>query len=454
MLLFALDAYVKVSFSSKPRCKPTSSAELFGFSSADFKPPSLISLTPSSPCSSPAPRRLSSSFVPPNEPVKASKQLSWLSLQGRLVGAEEATSAECIGGGLGLEERMTWDMFSPVQRVLVVAVISVAVANSKKNQEILRLQNSAEIRDQVLSAMQEELDSLCEQVNYFEDKSDDMCQRSSGESFSGSIKYGGCGCPPCDFHQLPYDDMMGSAISEFFKWEDTFKYQPCQPEEHRMSNLSDWAPSVNSAIDIQLQLDNEQDIYNLRRECEEKDTTMKELSSSLDSSKLVSPQRISELEDIIRRKNTLITKLKKDKMIFEQKVLRLTMLTSSRRARQLPLLNDNMLYDMANTTSPSSSDSDSPSRVKHQVCTPTSQLSKVESSYHSSMGDQESGKVSSSNEFLRSIDKHRNPQPATQKILVKNSSCSSRGDQKSKHTKTSTMLRRSTARRHVSRLDQ
>lgn len=56
--------------------------------------------------------------------------------------------------------------------------------------------------------MQEELDSLCEQVNYFKDKSDDMCQRSPGESVSGSINYGGCGCQPCDFHQLPYDDMM------------------------------------------------------------------------------------------------------------------------------------------------------------------------------------------------------------------------------------------------------
>lgn len=45
---------------------------------------------------------------------------------------------------------------------------------------------------------------------------------------------------------------QGSAISEFSKWEDTFKYQSCQPEERRMSNLSDWAPSVNSTIDIQV----------------------------------------------------------------------------------------------------------------------------------------------------------------------------------------------------------
>lgn len=366
------------------------------------------------------------------------------------MGAEEATSAKAIGGGLGLEERMGWEMFSPVQRVLVVAVIAVAVANSKKNQEILRLKSSVEIRDQVLSAMQEELDSLCEQVNYFKDKSDDMCQRSSGESFSGSIKYGGCGCRPCDFHQLPYDDVMGSAITEFSKWEDTFKYQPCQPEERRMSNLSDWAPSVNSTIDIQLQLDNEQDIYNLRKECEEKDATINELSLSLDSSKLVNSKRISELEDIIRRKNTLITKLKKDKVILEQKVLRLTMLTSSRRTRKLPLLNDNVLYDMANTTSPSSSDSDSPFRVKHQACALTSQISNVPNSCYSSMGDQKLGKFNSSNESLRSADKLRSPQPASQKILVKKSICSSMGDQKAEHTKTSTLLRRSTGRHHAS----
>ncbi|KAL8099523.1 hypothetical protein AgCh_031964 [Apium graveolens] len=414
-------------------------ADEFGFSAADLKPPSSISLTPFT--SSPAPRRLSSSFVPPNEPVRAAKQLSWLSFQGRLIGAEEATSAKAIGGGLGLEEKMGWAMFSPMQRVLVVAVIGVAVASSKKNQEILRLKSSVQIRDQVLSAMQEELDSLCEQINYFKDKSDDMCQRSSG----------GCGCRPCDFHQLPYDDMMGSAISEFSKWEDTFKYQSCQPEERRMSNLSDWAPSVNSTIDIQLQLDNEQDIYNLRKECEEKDATINELSSSLDSSKLVSSKMISELEDIIRRKNTLITKLKKDKMILEQKVSRLTMLSSSGRTRQLPLLNDNMLYDMANTTSPSSSDSDSPSRVKHQACAPASQISKVQSSYYSSMGDQKSGKVSSSTESLRLADKLRSPQSASsQKILGKKSSCSSMGDQKAEHNKTSTLLRRSTGRHHVS----
>lgn len=133
-----------------------------------------------------------------------------------------------------------------------------------------------------------------------------------------------------------------------------------------------------------------------------------------------------------------------------KQVLRLTVLSSSGRTRQLPLLNDNMLYDMANTTSPSSSDSDSPSRVKHQACAPTSQISKVQSSYYSSTGDQKSGKVSSSTESLRSADKLRSPQPACQKILGKKSTCSSMGDQKAEHNKTSTLLRRSTGRHNLS----
>lgn len=130
-------------------------------------------------------------------------------------------------------------------------------------------------------------------------------------------------------------------------------------------------------------------------------------------------------------------------------VLRLTMLTSSRRARQLPLLNDNLLYDMANTTSPSSSDSDSPSRVKLQACDPRSQISKAQSSYYSSIGDQNSGKVCSPNISLKSADKHRSPQSASQEILVKKSSCSSMGDQKARQAKTSTLLRRSTGRHQL-----
>lgn len=62
------------------------------------------------------------------------------------MGAEDATSAKRIGGGLGHEEAVAWDMFSPMHRVLVVAVIAVAAANAKKNRLIVQLKKSVEIR--------------------------------------------------------------------------------------------------------------------------------------------------------------------------------------------------------------------------------------------------------------------------------------------------------------------
>lgn len=67
--------------------------------------------------------------------------------------AEEATSARAIGGGggcgggfLGREEAAAWELFSPVQRVLLVAVIGVAVAESRKNRLIAQLRSSVELR--------------------------------------------------------------------------------------------------------------------------------------------------------------------------------------------------------------------------------------------------------------------------------------------------------------------
>lgn len=128
----------------------------FGFSSATsfFKrPPSLVSLSPFTPSASPAPRRLSSCFTQPSQPVRAKRQLAWVSLQGRLVGAEEGSSARAIGGGLSPEEAVAWDLFTPVQRVLVVAVIGAAAsaANSKKNKRISELEKSVQLRVRFLS---------------------------------------------------------------------------------------------------------------------------------------------------------------------------------------------------------------------------------------------------------------------------------------------------------------
>ncbi|KAJ4848192.1 hypothetical protein Tsubulata_031880, partial [Turnera subulata] len=47
---------------------------------------------------------------------------------------------------------------------LVVAVIGVAVAESKKNRLVLQLKKSVELRDQMLLGMQKKLDNLCEQL--------------------------------------------------------------------------------------------------------------------------------------------------------------------------------------------------------------------------------------------------------------------------------------------------
>jgi hypothetical protein len=108
-------------------------------------PPALVSLAP---FSSPSPRRLSTcGFAQPSYPVPVPpKRMAWMSLQGRLINAEEASSARAVGGGLSRDEAIAWELFSPVQRFLIVAVIGVAAAESKKNRLILRLTKSVELR--------------------------------------------------------------------------------------------------------------------------------------------------------------------------------------------------------------------------------------------------------------------------------------------------------------------
>lgn len=76
----------------------------------------------------------------------ARKKLAWISLQGRLVGAEEATSARAVGGGLTLEEAAAWELFSPMQRVLAVAIVAAAAKESRNGRVISKLQRSVEIR--------------------------------------------------------------------------------------------------------------------------------------------------------------------------------------------------------------------------------------------------------------------------------------------------------------------
>lgn len=71
-----------------------------------------------------------------------------MSLQGRLVGAEEASSAMAVdpNGVLSAEEAAAWELFTPVERVLTVAVVGAAAANSKKSEQISKLQKSVELR--------------------------------------------------------------------------------------------------------------------------------------------------------------------------------------------------------------------------------------------------------------------------------------------------------------------
>ena len=102
----------------------------------------LVSLAPFS--STPSARRLSSNFAQPSRPIVSAKRLAWVSLQGRLVNAEEASSAKTVG--LSRAEAVAWELFTPIQRFLIVAVIGVAVAESKKNRLIWQLTEAVELR--------------------------------------------------------------------------------------------------------------------------------------------------------------------------------------------------------------------------------------------------------------------------------------------------------------------
>lgn len=68
-------------------------------------------------------------------------KFAYISLDGRLINAELATSATSIGGRLGDKEAQAWEDFAPMQRVLIVAVSAAvaAAAKHKNSKEIKRL---------------------------------------------------------------------------------------------------------------------------------------------------------------------------------------------------------------------------------------------------------------------------------------------------------------------------
>ncbi|XP_038993704.1 uncharacterized protein LOC120117506 [Hibiscus syriacus] len=199
------------------------------------------------------------------------------------------------------------------------------------------------------------------------------------------VKVDDCGCWICYQHR---EQFKGDYNVKTSGGNVTALLNETEHEERRMSDLSDWASSVTSASEIQLNnLAIEQDIYNLKRECEEKDAIIKELNTSVQSSNAATLKRISELEDIIRRKNTIITRLKKDMIVLEQKVVHLTRLqrasssTSSPNYWQIPPMMDNLLYDMDSTTSPSSSDSDSSPKNRPQAQVPKTEEASFQNDY-------------------------------------------------------------------------
>ncbi|KGN54157.1 uncharacterized protein LOC101212475 isoform X2 [Cucumis sativus] len=339
--------------------------------------PNLVSFA--SPLHTPSHRRLSSNFTQPRPPIPAPRRLSWVSLQGRLVNAQQASSVPSIGGGFGPDEAIAWQLFSPIERFLIVAVIGVAVSESKSNHQIGQLKRAVELRDQVLLSMQQKLDDLCNQVNPVKDQSgteNDMALKKnadledSGAFGNDKIKFDDCGCWLCDEHLDLLSRLEGNAATKHSCGAEMLQYKmplinQAEQEERRMSDLSDWASSVTSVADIQMNtLSIEQDMLFLKKDCEEKDASIKELTNLLHSSEVYGSQRISELEDIIRRKNMIITKLKKDMVVLEQKVIQLTRLrrpsscTSNSEMQPIPYMTDNLLYDMESSTSPSSSDSD------------------------------------------------------------------------------------------------
>ncbi|XP_068636878.1 uncharacterized protein [Aristolochia californica] len=277
-------------------------------------PPPIVSLTPFSSSA----RRLSSSFYEPSRPVSTSRRLSWVSLQGRLVGASEATSAKTVGGGLSPEEAVAWELFTPMQRVLIVAVIAVAVANKKKSLQIAKLQRSLKIRDDILANMQQKLDDLCEQINTVKDRPEICPENLFSLYFGGKCNFKN---PSCESRRPSIDFKREAVVKDQIFSMRQGSQIGAEQEERRMSDLSDWCSSVSSYAEIQLNgVAVDQDIYNLQKECEEKDVTIKELAAIAKASDAAASKRTVELEDVVRRKNLIITRLKKDMIVLEQKV--------------------------------------------------------------------------------------------------------------------------------------
>ncbi|KAK7402218.1 hypothetical protein VNO78_14304 [Psophocarpus tetragonolobus] len=298
-------------------------------------------------------RRLSACFVERSRPVSSEKPMARISLQGRLLNADQASSARAIGGGFSAELALAWNLFPPIYRFLVVAVIGASVARARKDLQLFHLMKSVELRDQVLLSMQQKLDSLCELVssNSKEHSINNKSREKDGElQLNERIKFVECGCWHCEEHCAFFNEVMAAPVrrsstaNEVLQYKTPFSNE--DQEERRMSDMSDWASSVTSSADIQLNsLAVEQDIYNLRRDCEKKDTTIKELTTLLNSNE--------------------VAKCQDSKVVQLTRLHRPSFSASGSNDSPLPHMIDNLIYDMESATSPSSSsDSDSSSVIK------------------------------------------------------------------------------------------
>ncbi|KAL5201600.1 hypothetical protein ABZP36_035954 [Zizania latifolia] len=341
-------------------------------------PPSRVSVS----SSSSAPRRrcaLTSRFREPASP----RRHAWVSLQGRLVGAEEAASAASAAPGLPPDEAVAWELFSPLHRVLLVATVAAASSRSHSARRIEQLQQSIHTRDEVLQSMQQKLEDLFDEMNSLQQQyvkcNTLICSEQKKSELVGSNKLGdeeGARCCACAKQEIAATlhktkDICGMDDA---KCDVIDKSSIChmEHEERRMSDLSDFCWSVVSSVDNRVNgddqlssLEAEQELYNLQKECEEKDAIIKELATTTHASSTADAKRIAELQEILKRKNMVISKLKKDMSVLKQMVVELTRAKRTSCVNlnpscfELPVMSNNVLYDMS-STSPSSSDSESP----------------------------------------------------------------------------------------------
>ncbi|KAG0586245.1 hypothetical protein KC19_2G075100 [Ceratodon purpureus] len=110
----------------------------------------------------------------------ATGKFAYISLDGRLINAELATSATKIGGSLGAEEAKAWEDFAPMYRVLIVALSAAASAAAKDNNslEIQRLLKIVTEQEKELVLMRQQ---LSEQLA-IQDITDPACLASRTEA--------------------------------------------------------------------------------------------------------------------------------------------------------------------------------------------------------------------------------------------------------------------------------